>query len=204
MHELDTKCRMRTFESWYRRGYVQTKEGRFPSAGGASGNKASTWTRLATIALAVGMMAALATPAWGQSDDLTLRRDGSEAEPFVAQVGPQTAPTPSVESGGFHRGDAAIGAGLGAAAALLTVGGGDRRAPPQHRAGRERGSSPLTDRKGTGTQMHNPHLLVSKMVARQREHARLHRDDWKRPPEPKLPHLVRRAIAAARRLGRDE
>ena len=52
--------------------------------------------------------------------------------------------------------------------------------------------------------MHNPHLLVSKMVQREREQARLHRHDWKRPPELKPPHLVRRAIAAARRLGRDE
>jgi hypothetical protein len=51
--------------------------------------------------------------------------------------------------------------------------------------------------------MHNPNLLVSKMVQHEREHARLHRHDWKRPPEPKPPHLVRRAIAAARRLGRD-
>jgi hypothetical protein len=69
-------------------------------AGGASGNKASTWTRLATIALAVGMMAALAAPAWGQSDDVTLRRDGSKAVPLVADVS----------------------VGLGAAAALLTMG----------------------------------------------------------------------------------
>jgi hypothetical protein len=55
-------------------------------AGGASGNKASTWTRLATIALALGTMAALAAPAWGQSDDVTLRRDGSKAVPLVADV----------------------------------------------------------------------------------------------------------------------
>jgi hypothetical protein len=122
----------------------------FGAGGGAARNRASTWTRLATIALAVGTMAALAAPAWGQGDDLTLRRDGSkavplvadvsvksnanapnvpalrrdgsEAEPFVAQVGPQTAPTPSRESGGFHWDDAAIGAGLGAAVALLTMG----------------------------------------------------------------------------------
>jgi hypothetical protein len=125
-------------------------------AAGASRNKASTWTRLATVALAAGMMAALAGPAWGQSDDLTLRRDGSKAVPvvadvsvrndakapnvpalrrdgsqaeaFVAQVGTasekssETAPTSSGESSGFHWGDAAIGAGLGAAAVLLMVG----------------------------------------------------------------------------------
>jgi hypothetical protein len=122
-------------------------------AGGASGTKASTWTRLATIALAVGMMAALAAPAWGQSDDVTLRRDGSQAVPLVADVSVQSdanAPnvpalrrdgskaeqfvaqvSPSIdnastassgESSGFHWGDAAIGVGLGAAAALLTMG----------------------------------------------------------------------------------
>ena len=122
---------------------------------GAARNKASTWTRLATIALAVGTMAALAAPAWGQSDDVTLRRDGSKAVPlvadvsaksdakapnvpalrrdgskaeqFVAQVSPSidnasTAPTSSNESSGFHWGDAAIGVGLGAVAALLTMG----------------------------------------------------------------------------------
>ena len=122
-------------------------------AGGASRNKPSTWTRLATIALAVGTMAALAAPAWGQSDDLTLRRDGSKAVPVVAEVGTYTAdrsggialrrdgskavPLVAEVSGqgggdlaretaigtdGFHWGDAAVGAGLGAAVALLTVG----------------------------------------------------------------------------------
>jgi hypothetical protein len=59
-------------------------------------------------------------------------------------------------------------------------------------------------RKGTGTQMHNPQLLVSRMVAREHEHARLNRHAWKRPPEPKPQPLVRRAIAAARRLWTDE
>jgi hypothetical protein len=122
-------------------------------AGGASGNKASTWTRLATMALAVGMMAALAAPAWGQSDDVTLRRDGSKAVPFVTDHGPymanrsgialrrdgskavplvaevtgQGAGEPPVHetaigTDGFDWGDAAIGVGLGAAAALLTMG----------------------------------------------------------------------------------
>jgi hypothetical protein len=99
------------------------------------------------------MMAALAAPAWGQSDDVTLRRDGSNAVPFVAEVGTYTAdrsggialrrdaskavPLVAEVSGqgggdlaretaigtdGFDWGDAAIGAGLGAVAALLTVG----------------------------------------------------------------------------------
>jgi hypothetical protein len=130
----------------------------FGAGGGAARNGASTWTRLATIALAVGTIAALAAPAWGQGDDLTLRRDGSkavplvadvsvkgdanapnvpalrrdgsEAEPFVAQVGTASkqpvdssaAPTTSGVSSGFDWGDAAIGAGLGAVAALLAVG----------------------------------------------------------------------------------
>jgi len=99
-------------------------------------------------------MAALAAPAWGQGDDITLRRDGSKAvpivadvsgksdaeasnapvlrrdgskaEPFVAEVGQSVdssaAPTTSGVSSGFDWGDAAIGAGLGAVAALLTVG----------------------------------------------------------------------------------
>jgi hypothetical protein len=123
------------------------------SRGTAGASRNSAWTRLATIALAVGTMAAFAAPAWGQSDDVTLRRDGSKAvllladvsnytadrsggialrrdgskaEPLVAQVGQpidsSTAPTSSGESSGFHWGDAAIGAGLGAAAALLTMG----------------------------------------------------------------------------------
>jgi hypothetical protein len=131
------------------------------AGGGVARNRASTWTRLATIALAGGTMAALAAPAWGQSDDLTLRRDGSKAVPIVAQVGTaseqsdglnlrrdpskavplvaqagpasehertaselsqSTAPTTSGVSSGFDWGDAAIGAGLGAVAALLTVG----------------------------------------------------------------------------------
>ena len=63
-------------------------------AGGASGNNASTWTRLATIALAVGMMAALAAPAWGQSDDVTLRRDGSKAVPLGMKNAPAPPPAP--------------------------------------------------------------------------------------------------------------
>jgi hypothetical protein len=124
------------------------------AGGGAARNRASTWTRLATIALAVGTMAALAAPAWGQGDEPTLRRDGSKAvpivadvsgksdaeasnasvlrrdgskaEPFVAEVGQSVdssaAPTRSGVSSGFDWGDAAIGAGLGAVAALLTVG----------------------------------------------------------------------------------
>ena len=122
-------------------------------AGGASENRISTRTRLATIALAVGAMAALAAPVWGQSNDVTLRRDGSKAVPVVAEVGTYTAdrsagialrrdgskavPLVAEVSGqrggdlaretasgtdGFHWGDAAIGAGLGAAAALLVVG----------------------------------------------------------------------------------
>ena len=52
--------------------------------------------------------------------------------------------------------------------------------------------------------MHNPHLLVSKMVARQHEHGRLNLHAWKRPPEPKPQPLVRRTIAAARRLWTNE
>jgi hypothetical protein len=59
-------------------------------------------------------------------------------------------------------------------------------------------------RKGTGTQMHNPHLLVSRMVARDHEHARFNRHAWKRFSEPKPQPLVRRTTAAARRLWTNE
>ena len=50
-----------------------------------------------------------------------LRRDGSQAVPFVADVGSQTAPVAAAD--GFDWRDAALGAGLGAAAVLLAVAG---------------------------------------------------------------------------------
>ena len=59
----------------------------------------------------------------GQGDQqvVALRRDGSQAEAFVADVGG----TPSATGDGFDWGDAAIGAGAGLlAAALLMVGTG--------------------------------------------------------------------------------
>jgi hypothetical protein len=106
------------------------------------------WTRLTITALAVCAVGALAAPAWGGSDDITLRRDGSKAVPFVADVSKDTAdrsggPTlrrdgskavpfvadvsgqsdaeTAIASDGFDWGDAAIGAGLGAAAVLLAL-----------------------------------------------------------------------------------
>ncbi|MGH2960972.1 MAG: hypothetical protein ACRDL3_02085, partial [Solirubrobacterales bacterium] len=77
------------------------------------------WTRIAITALAGCMVAVLATPAWGQGDDLTLRRDGSKAVPFVADLDPE----PAAAGDGFDWSDAAIGAGLGAAAVALAVAG---------------------------------------------------------------------------------
>lgn len=105
------------------------------------------WTRIAVTALAGCMVAALATPAWGQGEDITLRRDGSKAVPFVADVSgksnanPSNAPVmrrdgskavplvadldgePAAVADGFDWSDAAIGAGLGATAVLLAVAG---------------------------------------------------------------------------------
>jgi hypothetical protein len=111
--------------------------------------RTSIWTRIAITALAGCVVAGLAAPALGQSGDVTLRRDGSKAvpvvadvsgkgdaeassasvlrrdgskaEPFVAQVGPEAAP--AVPADGFDWSDAAIGAGLGAAAVMLAVAG---------------------------------------------------------------------------------
>jgi hypothetical protein len=75
--------------------------------------KTSIWTRLIITVLARCVTAALATPASGQ----TLRRDGSKAVPFVANVGTEAAPPTdtAAPTDGFDWGDGAIGAGLGAA-----------------------------------------------------------------------------------------
>ena len=104
--------------------------------------KTSIWTRFTITALAGCMVAALAAPAWGQGDDLTLRRDGSKAVPFVADLGGQpgasskgivlrrvgSAAEPFVAdlrserpatADGFDLLDAAIGAGV----VLLAMGG---------------------------------------------------------------------------------
>ena len=74
-----------------------------------------------------------AHPLSGQGDQqvVALRRDGSQAEAFVADVGG----TPSATGDGFDWGDAAIGAGAGLLAAALLLGGSGavqarrRRAP---------------------------------------------------------------------------
>jgi hypothetical protein len=87
--------------------------------------KPSIWTRLIVTALAVCTAAALAAPAWGKGGGgtVTLHRDGSQAVPFVADVGTET----SAPTGGFDWGDAGIGAasllgmialGLGGAMAI--------------------------------------------------------------------------------------
>jgi hypothetical protein len=78
--------------------------------------KASIWTRLIVTALAVCTAAALAAPAWGKGGGgaVTLHRDGAQAEPFVAQVGPETS---TASGDGFDWGDAGIGA-----AGMLAVG----------------------------------------------------------------------------------
>jgi len=57
-----------------------------------------------------------------QKDDsaaIVLRRDGSEATPFVADVSPES----TVAGDGFDWGDAAIGAGAGLLTVALVVGG---------------------------------------------------------------------------------
>ena len=104
--------------------------------------KTSMWTRITVTALAACTAAALAAPAWGQGDDDTLRRDGSKAAPFVADLSEQPGasskgivlrrvrsdaepfvagvePEPAATADGFDLGDAAIGAGV----VLLAVGG---------------------------------------------------------------------------------
>jgi hypothetical protein len=89
------------------------------------GGTVRVWTRLTITVLAVCAVGALAAPAWGGSDDITLRRDGSKAVPFVAEVSGQSdadlTPETAVANDGFDWGDAAIGAGLGALAVLLAV-----------------------------------------------------------------------------------
>jgi hypothetical protein len=55
-----------------------------------------------------------------QGSEIVLRRDGSHAQAFVADVGPES---PASSGDGFDWGDAAIGAGAGLAAAML-VGAG--------------------------------------------------------------------------------
>lgn len=99
------------------------------------------WTRLIITGLAACTVAAVAAPASGQ----TMRRDGSKAVPFVANVSKPAGPTagglhlrrdgskavPFVadlephlaaqSADGFDWRDSAIGAGLGATIALLAM-----------------------------------------------------------------------------------
>jgi hypothetical protein len=125
----------------------------------------SIWTRLAMVGLAACTVAALAAPASGQdlrrdgskavpfvadvsrpagptADDPVLRRDGSEAVPLVADLQPDVA-APAAD--GFDWGDAAVGAG--AAIGLAALGGAGlalrgRRAPAR---------APVHQRKATAT-----------------------------------------------------
>ena len=58
--------------------------------------------------------ASASTPPAAQESAIVLRRDGSQAVPFVADTGStsaDTGSTPAAASGGFDWGDAAIGAG---------------------------------------------------------------------------------------------
>jgi hypothetical protein len=101
----------------------------------------SIWTRLTVLCLTACVVAAVAAPATGQTlrrdgskavpfvadvgaqpgaGQTVLRRDGSKAVPFVADLGPEAA---AQAAGRFHWGDAAIGAGLGAGVALLAMAG---------------------------------------------------------------------------------
>jgi hypothetical protein len=98
----------------------------------------SIWTRLIVAGLATCTIAALAAPASGQ----TLRRDGSKAEPLVANVSEQVQATPSgvlrrdgskavplvadldvdasgAVADGFDWGDAAVGAAAAVGLMLL-------------------------------------------------------------------------------------
>ena len=103
--------------------------------------RTSIWARVAGIGLVACAVAALAASAPGQD----LRRDGSKAVPFVAEVGNVAGPTagapalrrdgskavpfvadlePDIAAAageGFHWGDAAVGAG--AAIVLVALGG---------------------------------------------------------------------------------
>jgi hypothetical protein len=91
-----------------------------PGSGGAvaAGNAQRTPTELAQTT----------APASGHGDDVTLRRDGSQAVPFVSDLDPE----PATAANGFDWGSAAVGAGAAmalvalAGAALLTI---RRRAP---------------------------------------------------------------------------
>lgn len=76
--------------------------------------RTSIWARVAGIGLVACAVAALAASAPGQD----LRRDGSKAVPFVADLEPDIA---AAAGEGFHWGDAAVGAG--AAIALVAFGG---------------------------------------------------------------------------------
>jgi hypothetical protein len=102
--------------------------------------RTSIWTLLTITALAVCATAALAASATAKSNDLTPRRDGSKAVPFVADVsssgrllrrdGSKAVPfvadlgtkSPST-AGGFDWGDAGIGAGAAFALTAIGVGG---------------------------------------------------------------------------------
>ena len=53
---------------------------------------------------------------------VSLRRDGSKAVPFVANVGAPTPSAPSARSDGFDWGDAGIGAGAAFGLAVLAAG----------------------------------------------------------------------------------
>jgi hypothetical protein len=130
-----------------------------PRSAGGSMNT-TIWRRLIAIGLATGTIALLAAPAAGQtlrrdgskaapfvadvstqagalSSDPVLRRDGSKAVPFVAPVEPDAT---AASGDGFDPGDAAIGAGLGAVAVLTVIGGA--------RAVRVRRLQPRTPRSG--------------------------------------------------------
>jgi hypothetical protein len=120
--------------------------------------KSSIRTRFAATALAGVAAAGLAAPAIGHGDELTLRRDGSQAVPFVAHPGnngasqqvpvlhrdgskavpfdPVVEPTTAPAADGFDWGDAGVGAALGVTAVLVgasvaTTIRGRRRAAPK-------------------------------------------------------------------------
>jgi hypothetical protein len=106
--------------------------------------RTSIRTRVTATVLAGLATAGLAAPAIGYGDELTLRRDGSVAVPFVANPGhdgasqrvpvlrrdgskavpfdPIIGRTTSAPADGFDWGDAGVGAALGGAAALVGIG----------------------------------------------------------------------------------
>ena len=113
--------------------------------------KSTVATVVGTLALAAPAAGAVLEPqlvAQPQSPDrngaIVLHRDGSQATPFVAEVGPAatSTPTSTVSGDGFDWGDAAIGAGAALFATALAIGASS--ALPGRRSGRSTKTVPAS------------------------------------------------------------